>query len=154
MVIRQSLRASRNIIAGYAVPPVGTRVRARQYLYDNSGRPVSVYFYDPPPLPSLTEGIEILVSFRPLDRDNENLFYTQPLAVDPSRNTLTVPWMQFPVGTPASQILDPSEWNDPMLGCDPVCRENSGRDYPPPYTDGAPDAYLLDAVTRDAPTRG
>ncbi|MFO0625179.1 MAG: hypothetical protein U0325_06130 [Polyangiales bacterium] len=57
--------------------------------------------------------------------------------------------MQFPVGTPASQILDPAEWGDPARGCDPDCRPN---DLPQVTTDAAPDVDPIDAS--DAATRG
>lgn len=38
-----------------------------------------------------------------------------------STNTLGRRWYQFPAGTPITQVLAPTEWNDPSRGCDGSC---------------------------------
>lgn len=129
---------------------VGARVRARRYTHNIDGVPFASLVQGHPPLVDLTQGMQIIVGYRVAVGLDENLYFAGPLPVDPATNTLTHPWMQFPVGTPASQILDRSEWGNPARGCNPSCRVEDGRYYPPTYSDASPDVLPVDAS--DVPT--
>lgn len=133
MTVLQSLAATNPRQYSGQVVPIGTRVRVRRYLRNIDGTPFYSYVPGTPPPVSITQGMQIIVSYRLATGIDDNLYLGGPLPVDPASNTLSARWMQFPVGTPASQILNPIEWNNPMRGCGPDCRPNLG----PPSSDAA-----------------
>ena len=148
MTILQGLPTTHPDYEASSVAPVGSRVRVRRYKTSLDGSRIS--YYSPRTLEhiGLSVGMEILVGYRLARGIEPPMYLAEPLRVDPATNTLSIRWSQFPVGTPASQILDPTEWGNPARGCDPDCRPA----LPQVTTDAAPDVGPLDAS--DVPTRG
>jgi hypothetical protein len=123
-------------------PTTGERIRVQRLLVLADGRPLSEAIPNYPRFPEIVLGMTTVFTIGGPAVGDPTRRPGAPLPLDPQANTLTAPWMQFPVGTPASQILDPSEWGNPVRGCDPVCRPN----YLPQFTtDAALDVGPLDA---------
>jgi hypothetical protein len=92
-----------------STPPM--RFRARQSLAQGDGSPLyPSTTWDAPQYVSVHQGDLLLVDVRgsiPVDRDAWAIF---PRAANATTGALTRPLFSFPVGTPASQVLDPAEW--------------------------------------------
>lgn len=144
-VLPASLRAG--LVA--PTPTTGERIRVQRLLVLADGRPLSEAIPNYPRFPEIVLGMTAVFTIGGPAVGDSTRRPGAPLPIDPVTNTLTAPWMQFPVGTPASQILDPAEWGDPARGCDPVCRPNY---LPQVTTDAALDVGPIDAS--DVPTHG
>lgn len=142
VIVAQVMPASRLAMNVAPVPTVGERIRIRRRLYTSDGQDLSTLIPNYPQFPALVVGMTTVFTLGGLSATDPQFRPGGPLPMDPSTNTLTVPWMQFPPGTAASQILNPVEWNDPMRGCAPVCQTNCGA---PIYSD---------AAVSDVPTNG
>lgn len=92
-----------------STPPM--RFRARQGLAQGDGFPLyASTTWDEPQYVSVHQGDLLLVDVQgtiPVDRDAWSIF---PRAANATTGALTRPLFSFPVGTPASQVLDPAEW--------------------------------------------
>ena len=97
--------------AGSAVtfPPI--RFRARQYLTNQTGAPIFAgTTVDDPRYVRAHMGDRLFVELLSQDPWDSTRWAILPRAANVTTGALTRPLFSFPVGTPASQVLDPAEW--------------------------------------------
>jgi hypothetical protein len=127
VMVEQVLPASRVVGNDAPAPTVGSTLALQQRMFTRDGGSIGVIYVNNPTLPTITLGVRTVFVLGEYSDENPRFRGSQPLPMNLRTDTLTSPWMQFPVGTPSSQILDPMEWNNPARGCDPACRVNGGR---------------------------
>jgi hypothetical protein len=120
-------------------PTTGERIRVQRLLVLADGRPLTEAIPNYPHFPEVVLGMTTVFTIGGPAVGDSTRRPGAPLPLDPMTNALTAPWMQFPVGTTASQILDPTEWGNPRAAASlSAARTTSHRSPPMPPPTWAP----------------
>jgi len=130
VTVERSLSSTTN---PHMLPTMPTRFRARQYTTTRTGNPIFAgTTWDHPQYVRVQRGDLLLVEMYSGDPDDPNRWSIGPKAANAMTGALTRPLFSFPIGTPAAQVLDPTEWT-----CTPT---TPVRGFCPVGDAGAPDA--------------
>lgn len=122
----------------YPLPAAGTRMHIWQLIRGADGTLLRGLTAGSPQTMTLHQGMSVLVELG--GANSSGAWPVTLLPCDPANGALTRSWYRFPPGTPASQVLDPTEWNNPVRGCDGVCVRLPSGDWGDPDASGLVDA--------------
>lgn len=130
VIVEQLLPVTRDLYHIASPPAVSSSILARQYLLDRNGAPLRNALPGEPATAHVGRGQRLLVELTGARPAEPTVWSVSLLASDPTTGALTRPWYEFPTGTPASQVLDPTEWNTISRGCAACTISDAGADAP------------------------